>query len=896
MEVKKKRKRFSRIIRWILSGILILLALFIVSAFVLAKYYEEAIKKLFITELNKRLTTEIAVRDVNFTFLRQFPYGTLEFTGLSAKDAISKVPKDTLLKAEKLQLHFNILDLYHKKYVIKRIDLQDAEVKLKIYNDLSDNFHCWKKQEGTASGNFAFALDKVVLHNVKVVYSNTPSRQYYSMLLKSVRGKGKFSEDLFDLKLTGDLLVTELRSKSQVFVHNKKASVNLAMSINQKLGQYRISRGEVSLARVNFSAGGKITYTDTDKTLDLHFTTADADLGDIINELPARYAKSLKEYDLKGKMLLKANITGKFGGKDLPFVDTRFSVEKGSVTYSKENIALENLTLSGTYKNFTREKKEGSELRIENVQGMLNKGSFSGRLQVDGNGPSMVVFDLKADLDVSELLRFLPEKKIESATGDFKIRMAYKGEVKSFESVTADDFTAGLFSCELDLNGISWEIKDQPYKCKDFNGALSFNNNDVVIHKLNGVVNGNSFSTQGYFQNIVPFLMSKSEDLQVKASLSSPALDLKALLTEKKSGTDTTFLLLFPERWNGEISLNLGKLDFGHFHGEKVNCNLRYSGRKLYVNQLTFNAAGGGFTCDGIIDGSSNRFFDISVDVRINKVDINRLFYNFGNFGQNYILAENLKGIVSSDIQCSFRMSQKLAIDPASITASIDTYAEQGELINYSAISGLGKFIRVDDLSRIKFSTLSNTIFIRKKMVIIPSMDVQSDAVNFTISGTHSFNNEINYHFRLLLSDILSRKAKKAKKENEEFGIEQEDEVGRTTLFILLTGTVDHPVFRYDSKSVKGKIVSSFLNEKMSLKQSLKKEFSRSRKEQDSLSLREEHIMKKQENGKFVVDWENSLKDSLDVKKKESRKARRAEKKQEKKSLFKVEWEEPPQK
>ncbi len=877
-------------------SVLGLFLLLVLSAFIFAKFYEDAIKKLFISELNKRLQTEISVRDIQLSLLRQFPYATLNFEGLVAKDAVSSTPKDTLLDAGTLQLHFNILDLYHKKYVIKRIDLQDTRVNLRIYKDLSDNFHFWKAPEKTVSEKFSFALEKVVLQKVRLSYFNTPARQYYSLFLKQIKGKGKFSEDNFDLKLQGDFIINQLKSGSLVYLSKLPSNVDLALGVDQNTGMYSISRGKVKLAEVNFSLTGKIQYSDQRKELDLHFQAPDAVLGDIINELPAKYAEKLKEYELKGNLALAADLKGTFGGKEIPNFNTTFSVKEGKITYKKENVSLEKLTFSGSYSTFPRDGSPGPFLSINDISGEINQGKFSSQLEITGFNPSQVNFSAKADLGIDELLRFIPDKRIKLGSGDFKLRLNYQGWVQEVDKITTADFLKGQFDCALDLNSVNWELADQAYSFNNFNGTLTFNNNDVEIQKLVGAVNANAFTVQGTFNNMVPFLLSEGENLQVKARLQSPAVNLTSLFTEKRKGSDTALRLVFPDRWAGDLEVNIGKIDFGHFHGEELQCNLKYSGSRLYVNQLSFNAAGGNFTCNGIIDGGDKKYFKVASDVRLQKVDLNRLFYQFGNFGQDYLLDKNLKGIISSDIQCSFTLSPKLEIDLASIIASTDNYVENGELINYEAISGLGKFIRVDDLSRVKFSSLQNTIFIKNKTVIIPSMDVVSDAVNFTISGTHNFNNELNYHFRVLLSDILWKKAKKAKKENEEFGIEQEEEVGKTTLYILLTGTVDNPIFRYDSKGVKGKIVSSFLNEKISLKESLKKEFSRSKKEQDSLALREEHILKQQEDGKFVIDWENSLKDSLDAKKKSSRKSRRTEVKKPEKSPFKVEWEDTPQK
>ena len=80
--------------------------------------------------------------------------------------------------------------------------------------------------------------------------------------------------------------------------------------------------------------------------------------------------------------------------------------------------------------------------------------------------------------------------------------------------------------------------------------------------------------------------------------------------------------------------------------------------------------------------------------------------------------------------------------------------------------------------------------------------------------------------YKLKISDLLSKKFKKNKKENdEEFGKIEEDGEGKTTIFLVITGTVDNPIVKYDGKSVKEKIVAKFLNEKKVLKKILKEEF-----------------------------------------------------------------------
>lgn len=137
----------------------------------------------------------------------------------------------------------------------------------------------------------------------------------------------------------------------------------------------------------------------------------------------------------------------------------------------------------------------------------------------------------------------------------------------------------------------------------------------------------------------------------------------------------------------------------------------------------------------------------------------------------------------------------------------------------------LSKFAEVEELRHVKFSQLKNTIYIKEGTVIIPDMQILSSAFNLEIAGEHTFNNEIDYHLKLLLSDVLSKRFRKRKKKNEEFSNIEDDGLGRTTLFLVITGTVNDYKISYDKKKARKKIREDFEQEKQEIKDILKNEF-----------------------------------------------------------------------
>ncbi len=895
-------KRFFKILKRIFLVITVITLIAVITAFFAAKQIEGKIKDLFVGEINNQLNTEVSVGDIRFTFLETFPYATLKFIDVAAKDAVNKsgFKKDTLLKAGNIMLNFNLLDIYRGNYKIKRIDITDARIKLAVYKDLSDNFHLLKPAKDTADKKFSFQLQRIILKRVTVSYRNSSTLQDYSFQTNSTTLKGEFSDLKYELRANGEINIRRIKSGELNYVKDKLATIDLNIAVNQQTGTYWLSKGTVDIGELRFNAKGNLTYTDKKKNVSASVISKEADLSELIAELPEHLKSVFKEYEPKGQLAFSIGIKGAFGGDKLPQIETSFKLTGGTIKNLDSKIRLENLDAEGVYENGSSEDLALHSIRISKFSGKINNSAFNGSLFLKGFRDTEIETEFDADMNLADLFEFIIIKDLEDVSGHAKIKAAFKGHIADLSHPTVEDFINNRITGEVRFENINGRIKDKPADFSGFSGDWDFSNNDIIVKSSSGKISNCDIRLKGYFKNIIPYFILPEQHLQINASLSSKSMDLDRLLAVGVKNNDTSYSLNFPKNIDFDINIDFDKLNFRKFNATEVLCSVKYRNSKLYLNNLSLNAFGGDLMVKGSMDGSKKNLVNVSVDAVASKTDIHRLFYELANFGQNYILAENLKGTANIRLQIQFSMTSGLKILPASILASSDMNIVNGELINYKPIYGMGKFIRVDDLSRIKFSEMKNQLIVKDSKVIIPEMDVQSDALNFSMSGTHTFRNEINYKIRLLLSDILFKKARAAKKENTEFGIEEADAQGRTTLYVLLTGTVDKPIFKYDSKSVKGKIVADLLNEKQSLKNIFKSEFSKSQKEQDSIKVKEKEQLKRQEKGEFIVEWEGVAADSalLGKKKQPTKRELRKEqktavrsKKDAEKPVIKVDWE-----
>jgi hypothetical protein len=260
----------------------------------------------------------------------------------------------------------------------------------------------------------------------------------------------------------------------------------------------------------------------------------------------------------------------------------------------------------------------------------------------------------------------------------------------------------------------------------------------------------------------------------------------------------------------------------------------------------------------GTINGRNPVNHLINCKAEIKSVNIQKLFHDFGNFGQQNITDEHLKGTVDASVEYSSTLSPFLKVDAGSVYTLADISISNGELINYQPLQKMTKYIKEEELKHVHFSKLTNQIRIENKVVYIPEMDIESSSLNLHLFGNHHFNNTIDYHVQLLVSEVFLNKKNTQSQIGDDFIVD--DGLGRTKLYLRLTGDAHDPVVKYDTREVTEKISSDLKKEKETIKKILQDEFNIKKAEnnQDQPQLKENESRKD-----FIIEWEETKKDTI---------------------------------
>ena len=159
------------------------------------------------------------------------------------------------------------------------------------------------------------------------------------------------------------------------------------------------------------------------------------------------------------------------------------------------------------------------------------------------------------------------------------------------------------------------------------------------------------------------------------------------------------------------------------------------------------------------------------------------------------------------------------------LTAEGKYHLVNGALINFDPVKQLSSFIELSELENISFEQLDNDFFIRNNFLYVPQMEVNSSAADLSVNGKHSFDNDYEYHVKILLSEILSRKRHKNKSNVSEFGAVEDDGLGRTSLLLKIIGKGDNAKVGYDMKAAGTEVNKNIKKERQTLKTILNQEY-----------------------------------------------------------------------
>lgn len=834
--------RVLKVIGVVLGAIIILVA---VALTLLATVYEDEVEALLIEQINQSVKSEVEVGNANFSLLRKFPFASLELQDVTVYEPLPDA-KGVLMTSESIFLKLHLWELITGTKTLERVEVNKAVVNIKVWKDGSDNYHFYESSDSSAVN---LDLNLLEFKAVSIYYVNEHSNTRVEADIEMLSLTGSFHEEEYELNTSGKYYIHQVVSNDKRQVSDIPLELNTALHIDNALGKYEILRSDWTIGEVDLEVNGSVRNLDKGMQFDLHSSGDAVGLDDAMSILPSGVKENLEVYDVSGTLTYDLKVIGPSSNTQSPAIQLDFSVGGGEASHN--GVDLADLNVKGTYVNKSKAYPAGA-LDIESFTGALEGGPVKADLKLINFSKPTIDLNLELAGELADYTSWLQMDTVEQADGNINANISLKGTFKDLANPTEGELSRVQAKGAIKLEKAGIKLQSVKYGVTQLEGLVTVNNDNWSFEKLTCVYGSSDIEATGTIANALHFFLLEEGKLKLDFDLKANLVELEEILSSTED-SDDPYELRISKQISGTIRATVEELVFDQFSAQNIETTLHFHDGMIEGKNTKLLALGGILEGEYNVSGHDEVFF--GCDAKLTGVDVERMFYEFNNFGQEMITDNHLKGRADAVIHFVSLWNSSLEVDLDKIVATVELDIRDGRLKDYTPLEDLGSYIEVEELMDVKFSRLQQTVMIKDQNIYIPKTAISSSALNLVLSGEHAFNNEINYQFVVRLRDVLGKKARKKKKENNEFGIVEDDGL-YTKLFLKMTGTVDDPIVKYDRKGVKEKFKEDMKKEKQTVKSILKDELNWFKKD---TTVKSQKPPKKEDE--FEIEWDDGDKE-----------------------------------
>lgn len=831
----------------------ILIVAILIILFSASLYFQDRVGGILLKSLNNNISTRLDIGSFRLSFLNKFPRASLELKDVVVHSSpyfdqlgFPGFDTDTLLAATSVSIEFRVTDIIRGNYYIDRVGIKSG--KLILLSDRSGhvNYEIKTKKDSGSKSEFVLDLERVYLTDISATYYNLATKLLISGSIKNGRLKSKISDNNIDFSANSSMKISHFQLYNTKIT--KVLDAELDVNLNNSGAKTLFKKGILKLDDFVFGLTGTVSDNNI---LDLDITGQNINITKVRKYLPDSLRLSLADYDPSGILKVNSSIEGELSRTLNPHIEITTLLSRGHIEYGKSDISIDDLSLSGSFSNGSKNLPETSTLTINDISFKLGSSKYAGSLNLIHLDHPEISLVLNGNLNPRELKEFLNLKSISKAEGSIDLDLKLGGKVIRKEKYSVTDFLDLKPEADLKFNSFSLGMENGKFTVDNVNGNLKARDT-ITANNLVLTYNNHLIKIDGKFLNLPGWIAGRGDKMIASADVSFDRFDPQQFFPVNDSNSSALKKRSFsmPKDLILDLNIYIGNIHYKNFRGEKFKGTINYKPNILNLKSLYINSL------DGVISGSGTLFQNSDKSLiakgvfNLEGIDINNAFITFNNFGQDFLKSENLAGTLSGSLSLLLPMDAFLKPVIKSLTAEGKYIVTKGALINFDPVKRLSSYIELSELENISFEKLENDFFIRNNYLYIPQMDVKSSAVDLSVNGKHSFDNDYTYHVKMLLSEILSKKFLKNRRGiQSEFGSVEDDGLGRTSLLLKIESKGEDVKVGYDMKAAANEIKKDIKEERQSLKTILNEEY--------GMFKNDTSIHKKEEKRpRFRITWD----------------------------------------
>ncbi|MCD9016800.1 AsmA family protein [Parachryseolinea silvisoli] len=814
-------KTVRKIFFYLVLTLVVLLLSLTASVFL----FKDKIIRQFIEEANKNLQTPVKIGQMDVSVFEKFPQISIVLRDVYVED--SHPGQYPLLTASTLAFQLHPLELWRGKYTIRGVQIHNSETNLRIDAKGQNNYTIFKATEsdnGTGGGGVTFELSHVALKKTRFHYVDLHDHKNMTFTSDALDASIHSVQNVYHIKAHGQLITETLDIGGSAYLAGKNFTIDSDLAYDDQNRLLTINPSTLKLKKSSFAVRGSYGWQD-DNIIDLTVDGQDTDIQTIVSLLPESATHGLEKYQSKGDVYFSSTLKGVISRRKSPAFSVKFGFDNATIYHPEYKSRIEEATLEGSFASGDITDLSKAVLILKNVQGKLNHESFVADFVLQNFNDPEVICHFKGRVDAGSLLDFYPVENVSDVSGYLFADVSFEGKVGLLKRRA----TAQKVSTQgtIELQEIRLKFGAGKIPLEGMRGNLQFSNNDLALSNVSGKLGNSDFLLNGFFKNIITFLLFENQPIGIETDLKSNYIDMNQLLAigfgQTTGKQEQEYAFSISKNINLNFNCDVKAMTYKRFHATNLTGDLLVKNEMAVSRNITLHAMGGDMMLSGIIDAKNKKAIDVVSTCKVNGVYLDSAFYVFENFQQSFIEDKHLRGRAYADVNLEMALKPSLRLFPETLIADIGVSIKGGELNNFEPMQKLNRYVNDKELSHLRFSDIKNDIHIENKTIYIPQMEIRTNVTSLRVSGTHTFDQQIDY--RVITPLRLARQ-----RDPEAMQAVEEDASG-SKLYLKITGTADNYRVQYDTDAVKKKIVSDLKNEVKELKDAFKNKGTQKKKE-----------------------------------------------------------------
>jgi len=754
--------------------LLAILGLFLIVPALLTLVFQAKIENAALAQLKQLTNDQLIYEDADLNFISSFPSITLD---LNHPKLYDKEYNETI-SLEQFQIKLNVLKSIFSTPQINKILIKNGSVVLKERNNRWNVEDLITSNQSKESSNALINIKDIEIENFRIYIDQTSTSEKASILFKD--GNIALTSDKTHLKInaSGSIIVDEISKNST------KTKIQYEDFVSTTL-QYGLVSKQLDIENIDFEKGVRIkgNFNTLNSKRDIIISVDDYDLKYWNSVFRSNTNNPMSDYRLIGKL------NGQIQLNDLASYDYNISLSKGGILKTLNN---QDYTITGIHSNIVGNDKT---MQFKESSAKIDGTLIKGNVHLNPEKKLINELNLKGAIPTSLLYVLYEDTVYEKLKGKLSLDKLYIQNCNWNE--LADCIPFATIAGTLD-DVVIKEHHELPISLPS--GKISSDNGVIKCEQLkcNYKYSPMSFSGEYQYDPI-------REKTIIRGSLDAEVIDLDSLFGSAGSDS-TTIETNFLQDYDLDLTIHTEVLSVYGGTINDVSCKLYQQDGSLNYNIMS-EAFDGTSNIEGDLIQLSNGFHNRST-VETQSISISDALQKTNNLGQQFVTEANLKGALTSVGIFDFYFDKEWQLDKPKTKGLLSVNVKDGEIVDLEMMKQFSKFIKVRDLEEIKFSELHNYLEIQGKNLYIPSMFIQSNACNLTLSGTHTMDQDIMYNVQVNAGQILWNKIKK---HDSSLKPKKAKKKGWFNMYYRITGNIDQYEYKRDRTKVEAALDRGFL-------------------------------------------------------------------------------------